>query len=61
MEVHEESHSETWSAISDNDASAHLPLEELEFFPFPDEKFFLLYCYAHGIMRPKVSTKHRVF
>ncbi|CAB3986161.1 Hypothetical predicted protein [Paramuricea clavata] len=22
-------------------------------FPFPDEKFFLLYCYAHGIMRPK--------
>ena len=24
------------------------------FFPFPDEKFFLLYCYAHGIMRPKV-------
>ena len=24
------------------------------FFPFPDEKFFLLYCYALGIMRPKV-------
>jgi hypothetical protein len=24
------------------------------FFLFPDEKFFLLYCYAHGIMRPKV-------
>ena len=24
------------------------------FYPFPDEKFFLLYCYAHGIMRPKV-------
>ncbi|CAB3984659.1 Hypothetical predicted protein [Paramuricea clavata] len=23
------------------------------FFPFPDEKFFLLYCYAHRIMRPK--------
>ena len=60
-EVHEESHSETWSAISDNDASAHLPSEELEFFPFPDGKFFLLYCYAHGIMRPKVSTKYRVF
>ena len=27
-----------------------------EFFPFPNEKFFLLYCYAHSIMRPKVST-----
>ena len=23
------------------------------FYPFPDEKF-LLYCYSHGIMRPKV-------
>ncbi|CAB4016525.1 Hypothetical predicted protein [Paramuricea clavata] len=23
------------------------------FYPFPDEKFFLLYCYSHGIMRPK--------
>ena len=26
------------------------------FYPFPDEKFFLLYCYAHGIMRPKVRN-----
>lgn len=26
------------------------------FYPFPDEKFFLLYCYSHGIMRPKVSA-----
>jgi hypothetical protein len=24
------------------------------FYPFPDEKFFLLYCYSHGIIRPKV-------
>ncbi|XP_028417046.1 uncharacterized protein LOC114541311 isoform X2 [Dendronephthya gigantea] len=24
-----------------------------DFYPFPDEKFFLLYCYAHSIMRPK--------
>ena len=24
------------------------------FYPFPDEKFFLLYCYSHGIMRLKV-------
>ena len=24
------------------------------FFPFPSETFFLLYCYAHSIMRPKV-------
>ena len=28
-----------------------------DFFPFPDEKFFLLYCYAHGIMRPKVRDR----
>ena len=27
---------------------------ENTFHPFPDEKFFLLYCYSHGIMRPKV-------
>ena len=27
-----------------------------DFFPFPSEKFFLLYCYAHSIMRPKVRT-----
>ena len=26
------------------------------FYPFPDEKFFLLYCYSHGIMRPKVRN-----
>jgi hypothetical protein len=26
------------------------------FYPFPDEKFFLLYCYSHGIMRPKVGA-----
>ena len=27
-----------------------------DFFPFPSEKFFLLYCYTHSIMRPKVRT-----
>jgi hypothetical protein len=27
-----------------------------DFFPFPSEKFFLLYCYAHRIKRPKVRT-----
>ena len=26
-----------------------------DFYPFPSEKFFLLYCYAHSIMRPKVN------
>ena len=31
--------------------------EKCAFFPFPDEKFFLLYCYAHGIMRPKVRAR----
>ncbi|CAB4010556.1 Hypothetical predicted protein [Paramuricea clavata] len=24
-----------------------------DFSPFPSEKFFLLYCYAHSVMRPK--------
>ena len=28
-----------------------------DFFPFPNEKFFLLYCYAHSVMRPKVKGK----
>ena len=60
-EAHEESEGEIFSETSDNDASAQFPSEELEFFPFPDEKFFLLYCYAHGIMRPKVSIKCRIF
>ena len=42
------------------DEGQTLPAEEMvhgnanNFFPFPDEKFFLLYCHAHGIMRPKV-------
>ena len=35
--------------------SVEVQSDEQEFFPFPDEKFFLLYCYAHGIMRPKVT------
>lgn len=60
-EAHEESDGEMFNEISGNDASEQLPSEELEFFPFPDEKFFLLYCYAHGIMRPKVSIKYRIF
>ena len=29
--------------------------EDDDFYPFPNEKFFLLYCYAHSIMRPKVN------
>ena len=43
----------------EGDEGQTLPAEEMvhgdanNFFPFPDEKFFLLYCYAHGIMRPK--------
>ena len=56
-----EAQRESDSEISDDDASEQLPSEELGFFPFPDEKFFLLYCYAHGIMRPKVSIKYRIF
>lgn len=35
-------------------AQAEQTTQPNNFFPFPDEKFFLLYCYAHGIMRPKV-------
>ena len=31
--------------------------ESDDFFPFPNEKFFLLYCYAHSVMRPKVNDK----
>lgn len=45
--------SETLDDILDDNARE--PFSEPEFFPFPDEKFFLLYCYAHGIMRPKVT------
>ena len=29
--------------------------EQDDFFPFPDEMFFLLYCYVHNIMRHKVE------
>ena len=36
--------------VDDMDANA-----DESFFPFPSEKFFLLYCYAHGVMRPKVK------
>ena len=31
--------------------------ESDDFFPFPNEKFFLLYCYAHSVMRPKVKRR----
>ena len=31
-----------------------------DFFPFPNEKFFLLYCYAHSVMRPKVKARQRI-
>ena len=41
---------------SENDGREHCT-EKGAFFPFPDEKFFLLYCYAHGIMRPKVRNR----
>jgi hypothetical protein len=48
---------ETDSQILDGDLEDDVATDDLskEFFPFPDEKFFLLYCYAHGIMRPKVG------
>ena len=41
--------------FDDSFISVDVQSDEQEFFPFPDEKFFLLYCYAHGIMRPKVT------
>ena len=37
-------------------ATTTLGTEKSAFYPFPDENFFLLYCYAHGIMRPKVRN-----
>jgi hypothetical protein len=60
-EAHGESDDEMFNKISDDNASVQLPSEELGFFPFPDDNFFLLYCYAHDIMRPKVSIKYRLF
>ena len=35
--------------------------EDEDFYPFPNEKFFLLYCYAHSIMRPKVNILFHKF
>ena len=29
--------------------------QETDMFPFPSEIFFLLYCYAHNVSRPKVN------
>ena len=43
---------------SENDGREHCT-EKGAFFPFPDEKFFLSYCYAHGIMRPKVRNRFK--
>ena len=50
----EDFYNETTNEIFQNTIAEQSPSEDLEFFPFPDEKFFLLYCYAHGISRPKV-------
>ena len=35
--------------------------EDDDFYPFPNEKFFLLYCYAHSIMQPKVNILFHKF
>lgn len=50
----EDSDSEIMNEMFDNTTTDQSPSEDLQFFPFPDERFFLLYCYAHGISRPKV-------
>ena len=47
-ELSDDSDQEGQTAQTEERAQTH------NFYPFPDKKFFLLYCYAHGIMRPKV-------
>jgi hypothetical protein len=61
------SSSDDESSISDNTRDVFFNAEQEQFLamdenadgdfsPFPSEKFFLLYCYAHSVMRPKVRT-----
>lgn len=47
---------ETLPSVRDDACESDISREKSAFYPFPDEKFFLLYCYAHGIMRPKVRN-----
>ena len=50
-------------SLSDIESGTESPSENDEFqeereadmFPFPSEIFFLLYCYAHNVTRPKVN------
>ena len=57
--------SEDMREYQDDEDNLHEPIDERpcsddeqdgnEFYPFPSEMFFLLYCYTHGIMRSKVN------
>ena len=62
----EQEHWQSLELSSDEDASldcdppnmnhsSDLTTENLSFFPFPSEIFFLLYSYAHNTARPKVK------
>ena len=51
-----ESDGETLPSGRDDRCESDLGTEKSAFYPFPDEKFFLLYCCAHGIMRSKVRN-----
>ena len=42
----------------EEDISLYYEEDAENFFPFPSELFFLLYCYVHNVMKPKVSKKN---
>lgn len=49
------------SPINESQSSSNINDDAGEYFPFPSELFFLLYCYVHNISRPKVSRKPVLF
>ena len=49
--------SEDDSLYDEEDKSEGNNEDAENFFPFPSELFFLLYCYVHNVMKPKVSKK----
>ena len=42
----------------DSDNQEEFEQDQMSFFPFPSEIFFLLYCYSHSVMHPKVCKKN---
>lgn len=52
-------HEEMDIGADDSDTQEEFESDQTNFYPFPSEMFFLLYCYSHSVMHPKVCKKFK--